>query len=174
MRVWEADTGRKLLTLDHSRYELETAVAWSPDGKRLATTAENERITVWDATTGKETNRLQGLNANIESLAWSPDGTRLAFAGGLMGLGGTLKIFGTPGKQEPLTIDCAHANQLAWSPKGDRVASAGDGKVKLWNPRTGEEVWSLDVPVPAGSADWGGAGIACLERGRQVSGGPQT
>ena len=149
-RVWDADTGRKLLTLDHSRYGHETKVAWSPDGKRLATTAEDERITVWDATTGKETNRLQGHNSNIDSLAWSPDGTRLAFAGGLMGLGGTLKIFGTPGKQEPLTIDCAHAYWLAWSPKGDRVASAGDGRVKLWDPRTGEEVWSLDVPVRGG------------------------
>ena len=140
-RVWEADTGRELLKLWHPGSVAQ--VAWSPDGKRLATASWAQRVTVWDATTGKETFSLRGHRGRVNSVAWSPDGARLASAGD----DGTVKIWGALGKQDALVIDRAGAEGLAWSPKGNRVASAGGGKVRLWDPRTGEEVWSLEVPA---------------------------
>ncbi|MGO9113752.1 MAG: protein kinase domain-containing protein, partial [Thermoguttaceae bacterium] len=136
-RVWEADTGRELLKLWHPGSVRQ--VAWSPDGKRLATASWAQRVTVWDATTGKETLSLRGHRGRLNSVAWSPDGARLASAGN----DGTVKIWSALGKPDALAIDRAGAEALAWSPKGNRLASGGGGKVRLWDPRTGEEVWSL-------------------------------
>jgi WD40 repeat protein/tetratricopeptide (TPR) repeat protein len=88
----------------------------------------------------------------VNSVAWSADGTRLASAGD----DGTVKIWGAAGKPDSLAIDRVGARWLAWNPKGDRVASAGGGQIKLWDPRTGAEVGSLDVP--AESLSWSADG----------------
>ena len=54
------------------------SVAWSPDGKRLATGSEDQTATMWDAATGKEVLTLRGHSHFVRSVAWSPDGQRLA------------------------------------------------------------------------------------------------
>ncbi|MGA2256845.1 MAG: protein kinase, partial [Thermoguttaceae bacterium] len=151
-RVWEADTGRELLKMWHAGSVEQ--VAWSADGKRLATASRAQRVTVWDATTGKETLCLRGHRGPVVSVAWSPDGARLASAGP----DGTVKIWNALGKQDALAIDRAGAEGLAWSPKGNRLASAGGGKLRLWDPRTGEEVWSFEEGAAGGHLAWSADG----------------
>src|SRR5260370_40820598 len=56
------------------------AIAFSPDGKRLATASEDKTSEVWDATTGHELFALIGHTGPVMSIAFSPDGTRLATA----------------------------------------------------------------------------------------------
>ena len=53
-----------------------TSIAWSPDGKRLATGSGDKTAKVWDAETGKELLTLNAHNYPITSVAWSPDGKR--------------------------------------------------------------------------------------------------
>ena len=53
-------------------------MAWSPDGKWLATASRDNTAKVWDAGTGEELLTLIGHTARILSVAWSPDGKRLA------------------------------------------------------------------------------------------------
>jgi WD40 repeat protein len=55
-------------------------VAWSPDGKRLATGSNDGTAKVWDAATGQELLTLRGNTGFVYSVAWSPDGKRLAAA----------------------------------------------------------------------------------------------
>src|SRR5258708_35781542 len=56
------------------------AIAFSPDGKRLATASEDRTSEVWDATTGHELFALTGHTGPGMGIAFSPDGTRLATA----------------------------------------------------------------------------------------------
>ena len=55
-------------------------MAWSPDGKRLATASWDKTAKVWDAASGQELLTLKGHTGMVISVAWSPDGKRLATA----------------------------------------------------------------------------------------------
>ena len=75
IRVWDAVAGKEIFTLPGNA-KLPPTVAFSPDGKTLATSsADGTRL--WDAATGKEVRRLH-KNPGISLLVFSPDGTLLA------------------------------------------------------------------------------------------------
>jgi WD40 repeat protein len=57
-------------------------VAWSPDGKHLASCGYDGSVILWEAATGVQQARLQGHRGMVMCVAWSPDGTRLASGGG--------------------------------------------------------------------------------------------
>ena len=75
MKVWDAQTGQELLTLKGHSGRVKS-VAFSPDGKRLASASWDETVKVWDAQTGQELLSLKERWRN--SVAFSPDGKRLA------------------------------------------------------------------------------------------------
>ena len=64
------------------------AVAFSPDGRWLATACTDKTARVWNATTGQELHRLSHRN-RVEDVAFSPDGRRMATASGK-----TIQIWG--------------------------------------------------------------------------------
>jgi WD40 repeat protein/serine/threonine protein kinase len=115
------------------------SVAYSPDGKRLASCSDEE-IKVWDAQTGQELLTCKGHTGNLWRVAYSPDGKRLASASADQ----TVKVWDAQTGQELLTLKghTGAATSVAYSPDGKRLASAGgrDGTVKVWDAQTGQEL----------------------------------
>ncbi|MEV4510133.1 pentapeptide repeat-containing protein [Dactylosporangium sp. NPDC049525] len=122
------------------------AVAWSPDGTRLASGSGDYSVRVWGAVTGAERLQLVGHTDWVRSVAWSPDGTRLASGGD----DGSVRVWDavTGAERLQLAVHAGSVGAVAWSPDGTGLAAAGDNGVRVWDAVTGAERLQL-----AGAAD---------------------
>src|SRR5579864_6994353 len=56
-------------------------LAYSPDGKTLASASMDHTIKLWDAASGKELKTLKGHKQSVRCVAYSPDGNTIASGG---------------------------------------------------------------------------------------------
>ena len=105
------------------------AVAFSPDGTRLATGSSDHSARVFDAATGAELSRLDH-DGPVNAVAFSPDGTRVATGSG----DGSARVFDAATGAELCRLDHdGPVNAVAFSPDGTRVATASsDHRVRVW------------------------------------------
>lgn len=81
IKVWNATTGQTRLTYPVTSDQTNTyALAWSPDGKSIASAGDNEVVRVWDAETGKIILQYANHHDVIFKVAWSPDSSLIASA----------------------------------------------------------------------------------------------
>ena len=127
------------------------SIAFSPDGKSLASGYERKNIKLWDVSTGQLKKVFKGHRYPlwVQSIAFSPNGDTLASL--------SLSIQSSAHKAEILLWDTAtgeyqvtlkghgkipdnripNRSGIAFSPNGEILASgSGDGTIRLWNART--------------------------------------
>jgi len=116
--LWEVATGKVRRRLQGHTHEVQT-IAFSSDGKRLASCSVDSTIRLWSVATGQELWRF-GEQGNA-CLAFSPDGKILATA--------TVRFRPVPG--------------LGERGRGRRI---GDTTIRLWDTASGKEVRRLELP----------------------------
>src|SRR5579884_2572818 len=144
-----------LLLAYHGHTLSVQGVAWSPDGKSIASASGDGTVQVWDAATGKllythSSPSQFGFNA----VAWSPDGTRLAAACA----DNTVQVWDAFTGAHPLTYRGHNAPVLsvAWSPDGRQIASAGSTLLTYsgHSAAVNAVAWSPDgKEIASGSSD---------------------
>ena len=107
-----------------------SSVAYSPDGKTLASTGADGRIKLWEVATGKEQATLLVSTSPATPVVYSPDGKTLASADVAVTLWDVARGKETAAlKGHTLTVSAA-----AFSPDGKQLASGSeDGMVRLWD-----------------------------------------
>lgn len=158
-------------------------VAYSPDGKWLATACNDSHLRIFDSEGKTPRHKLKHTHA-VRTVAWAPQataGTSLLAFGDTSQAGALLSV--TEAKDTgaltltPLTrreTSVEESRDLAWSPDGKRLAAASSsGRIHLWSEQTlssGNSGWVLETTLRAHSS--GVSSLAFSEDGKWlISGG---
>jgi WD40 repeat protein len=174
--LWNGATGESLgkLLVKHTdpvlKIDLSSAVdsiAFSRDGKTLASGDRDKDVILWDVQTGKRIHTLSRHSDAVWAVAFSPDGNTLASGSADR----TIILWDTNTGQflDQLKGHTELINSLSFSPDGSTLASgSGDSTIILWNmsPRQ-----PLAHPVSGFSHSGPVSGIAFSPDGKTVASG---
>jgi WD40 repeat protein len=143
--VVDARSGDEVFTLAGHQWGLDH-VAWSPNGRWIATASIDGTVRIWDAPTGAWRSTLVGHSSRVYRVAWSPDSTHLVSGSG----DGTAKLWRVTDDvtRQMLSLSAFDTSSgvadVDFSTDGDRVMT-GNGDV------TAVRIWDVSL---AGSAEW--------------------
>jgi WD40 repeat protein len=127
-------TTQKIVDTSSAAYQL----AYSPDGKRIATAQSDGTVRQWDSATGKPIGGpMKGHTRRVFGVVYTPDGHTIASAGE----DGTMRLWNadTGAALNPNPARVGPLSCIAVSPDGKTLVTDGpDGNLIPWDPRTGK------------------------------------
>lgn len=140
IRIWDINSdSEKLVKKLPGHGASDTALAFSPDGKVLASRGPDETIQIWDTKSWKPLKQFPRQTGCVITLAFSSDGKVLASAA----YDGSIKIWDTKSWKCLATIPCVNGVELTRAlayvddstDSTDSTVVAGCGRsVELWSP----------------------------------------
>ena len=161
VKLWDVHTRKEIATLEHGKWVF--AVAFSSDGRMLATGDESGRVNIWDVQTQQTVVQLNGDSTAVYTLTFSPDGKILAGAG----YEGEIELWKVEGWEHLGTLTVgATAFTIRFPPDSSTLANTGYESVSLWKVDSGEKIATL-----TGHAGWVNAVAFSPDGRRLISGG---
>jgi len=137
VQMWDTETWQPVGDVIKGHTADVKGVAFSPDGKLIASTSADQTIRLWDAETRQPIGEpLRGHEGVVLPVAFSPDGRRLVSGSADK----TIRLWDVAsGAQigEPIRGHTAEVMSVAFSPDGKLIASGGiDKTLRLWHADT--------------------------------------
>jgi WD40 repeat protein len=143
-KLWDVASGDEVRRLDvatSGSSPFGDAVAFSPDGRRLAVPRADRRVALFDADTGRLIRDLAGHTAEVNVVAFSPDGRRLATAGDDR----TIRLWDPETGEEMFNLrgHLGGVTWITWSADGRRILTTNTDRTgRIWDsgPPTDEVI----------------------------------
>ena len=138
VHLWRADLDARANRFEWKGSSL--VLAWSPDGRYLATGDQDSTVHFWIVAKGKDL-EMSGYPIKVKELAWSADSRFLATGGG-----DVVTVWDCAGRgprgTRPLALEGHEAKLTAmeFSRGGVLASGSEDGEVRLWRPHADETV----------------------------------
>ncbi|MDP7016567.1 MAG: protein kinase [Pirellulaceae bacterium] len=158
--VWNSKTWEISPSLKMSTGSTRIGLAWSPDGKTLATTTNgNTDLYLWDIERGKanllRTPRAENLFGNICSIAWSPDGKEISAVAAKYN---TIFVWSVADGVLNHTLMGESILAVAWSNDGTMLAAGSriekQNQVIAWKAKDGSEAFRSNIDFKATDVRW--------------------
>jgi eukaryotic-like serine/threonine-protein kinase len=137
--VWDAETGKRLRTMEHDIFTAVFDLDFLPDGRTLLTAGADGAVRVWDVETGEPSGEPFFANSPVFAVAVSPDGRTAV-------LGDTdrnVQLWDVPTRRRRFHLSghTGGIHDIAFSADGRFIVTGSrDGTARLWDAATGKPV----------------------------------